>query len=62
MDGTEQTVCGITVYAKEVLYPWAWFEKPDRSRITDRTIGVHWWSGPWAPHLRHPNAADQFAG
>lgn len=60
LNGKDQTVCGITVYSKEVLYPWAWFEKPDRKKITNRTVAIHWWEGAWAPHLRHPNAAIEF--
>jgi hypothetical protein len=61
-DGTEQTVAGVHVYPPEVFYPWAWYEKPDRGRVTARTVSLHWWEGTGAPPgTRHPNSADDFA-
>jgi hypothetical protein len=60
MDCTEQTVKGVKVYPLEVLYPWSWVEKPDRSRITERTIALHWWECSWAPHARSPVVKDDF--
>lgn len=43
----EQMVGDIKVYSKEAFYPWGFGEKPDRSRITDKTFACHWWEGSW---------------
>lgn len=60
MNGQDQVVRGVQVYAKDVLYPWAWFEEPSRSKLTERTVAIHWWEGSWSPGNRHPAAKDRF--
>lgn len=44
----EQTIRDrVHVYPKEIFYPWFHTEPPDLSRVTPRTIAVHWWEGSW---------------
>lgn len=51
----------IHIYPKEVLYPFRWDQKPDRSFLTDRTISIHWWEGSWMPlHQRFATATGKF--
>lgn len=37
----------VTLYDPEYTTPWNWNEKPDRSRITDKTIAVHHFTHSW---------------
>jgi mannosyltransferase OCH1-like enzyme len=46
----EQKVGDVMVYSKERFYPWRWDEAADSTRITDRTLAVHWWEGSWRAH------------
>ena len=43
-----QMVEDITVYPKQVFYPWRWNETPDLLRIKPETVAIHWWEGSWA--------------
>ncbi len=60
LNGKEQVIGGVKIYEKDVLYPWAWFEEPDRAKVTSRTVAIHWWEGSWSPGNRHPAARDSF--
>ncbi len=51
---------GIHVYSKDVLYPFRWDEKPERSYLTDRTISIHWWEGSWMQAKMFPQATGKF--
>jgi len=46
----EQTVEDVMVYSKDRFYPWRWDEKPDWSRVTDRTFAIHHWEASWLKH------------
>lgn len=50
---------GIHVYAKEVLYPFRWDQRPERSYLTDRTISIHWFEGSWLAQ-KFPQATGKF--
>lgn len=43
----EQDVRSVHVYEKDVFYPWTWMDEPDSSKITEKTICVHHWTGSW---------------
>lgn len=43
----EQVVNGVTVYAKERLYPWGYQEQPSPDKITKGTFSIHHWEGSW---------------
>lgn len=43
----EQMVGDILIYSRDRYYPWWWEERPQWSRITDKTYGIHWWEGSW---------------
>lgn len=44
---TRAPLDGVTVIPTEWVYPWNWSDEPDPSRITKRTLAVHWWQGSW---------------
>lgn len=37
----------VSLYDPEYTTPWNWNEKPDRSRITEKTIAVHHFTHSW---------------
>lgn len=43
----EQMVGDIKVYDKQAFYPWRHDEKPDLTRVTEKTFAIHWCEGSW---------------
>lgn len=47
-EGREQTIAGVTIYARDRFYPFNHDERHDWMKVTDRTFAVHFWEGSWA--------------